>query len=120
MRNPLTICEVHLQFAESAYICGFRIQILRIPLIFANSTYILRNPLTVAESRTSYICWLRNPQQNKCADKIYLTGICMRNPWKFSFVESTYILEHIFRLVFGIQEHTDIKLFSYPVHSLAS
>ena len=26
------------------------------------------------------------------------------------FVESTYILEHILRLVSGTQEHTDIKL----------
>ena len=70
-------CGIHLQF-------GFRIQTLRIPLTFADSTYILRNPLTVAESRTtSNICLLRNPQQNKCADKIYVTGICMRNPLKF-------------------------------------
>ena len=36
------------------------------------------------------------------------------------FVESTYILEHILRLVSRIQEHTDTKLCSYPVHSLAS
>ena len=36
------------------------------------------------------------------------------------FVESTYILEHILRLVSGIQEHTDTKLCSYPMHSLAS
>ena len=36
------------------------------------------------------------------------------------FVESTYILEHILRLVSGIQEQTDTKLCSYPVHSLAS
>ena len=35
-------------------------------------------------------------------------------------VESTYILEHILRLVSGIQEHTDTKLSSYLVHSLAS
>ena len=32
------------------------------------------------------------------------------------FVESTYILEHIFS---GIQVHADTKLCSYPVHSLA-
>ena len=84
MRNPLTICGVPLHFAESAYICGFHIQILRIPLAFAISTYILRNPLTVAESiTTSYICLLRNPQQNKSADEVYVTGICMRNPLKF-------------------------------------
>ena len=36
------------------------------------------------------------------------------------FVESTYILEHILRIVSGIREHTDTKLSSYPVHSLAS
>ena len=36
------------------------------------------------------------------------------------FVESTYILEHIQRLVSGIQEHTGTKLCAYPVHSLAS
>ena len=36
------------------------------------------------------------------------------------FVESTYILEHILRLVSGIQEYTDTKLCSYPVLSLAS
>ena len=69
--------------AESAYIWGFRIQILRIPLTFAHSTYNLLNPLTVAESRkTSYICLLRNPQQIKCADKSYITGICTRNSQK--------------------------------------
>ena len=36
------------------------------------------------------------------------------------FVESTYILEQTLRLVSGIQELTDTKLCSYPVHSLAS
>ena len=35
-------------------------------------------------------------------------------------VESTYILEHILRLAYEIQEHTDTKLCSYAVHSLAS
>ena len=56
---------------------------LRIPLTFADSTYILRNLLKVAESRTtSYICLLRNPQQIKCADKIYVTSIFTRNPSK--------------------------------------
>ena len=33
-------------FADSTYICGF-------DLHFADFTYILRNPLTVAESRTT-------------------------------------------------------------------
>ena len=36
------------------------------------------------------------------------------------FEESTYILEHILRLVSAIQEHTDTKLCSYSVHSLAT
>ena len=71
------------KFLNSFTVCGFRLQILRIPLTFADSTYILRNPLTVAESRTtSYICLLRNPQQIKCADKNYVTSICTRNPRK--------------------------------------
>ena len=84
MRNPFTICGNHLQLAESVCFCGFRIQILRIQRTFADSTYNLRNPLIIAESRsTSYICLLRNPQQNKCADKTYATSICMRNPLKF-------------------------------------
>ena len=49
-----------------------------------DSTYILLNPHTVAESRTtSYIYLLRHPQQNKCADKIYVTGFCTRNPRNF-------------------------------------
>ena len=36
------------------------------------------------------------------------------------FVESTDFLEHILRLLSVIQEYTDTKLWSYPVHSLAS
>ena len=53
----------------------------------------MRNPLTVAESRTtSYFCWLRNPQQNKCDDKMYAEST------EILFVESTYIFEHILRL----------------------
>ena len=47
--------------------------------IFGDSVN-LRIPLTVAESRTnSYIRMLRDPRHNKCADKIYVTGICTRN-----------------------------------------
>ena len=76
LRIPLIFCGIHLQFADSTCICGFHLH-------FADSNYILRNPLTVAESKTtSCICLLQNPQQNKCADKIYVTGICMRNPLK--------------------------------------
>ena len=72
--------------SSSTFNCSYASAVLNkiwIHLQFADSAYILRNPLTVAESRTTgYICLLRNPQQNKCADKIYLTGICMRNPLK--------------------------------------
>ena len=80
LRNPLT-------FAESAYkVCGFHLD-LRYPLtnrlVFFGIylLYILQNPLTVAESRTtSYIRFLRNPQQNKCAVKLNATGVFTRNP----------------------------------------
>ena len=70
MRNPFTICGIRLHLRIQLKICGFHLHFW--------------NPLTVAESRTtSYNCLLRNPQQNKCADKVYVTGICMRNPLKF-------------------------------------
>ena len=39
-----------VQFAESAYICGFRLQILRIPLTFTDSSNILRIHLQVRNS----------------------------------------------------------------------
>ena len=75
---PLTMVKSLLLNSASAYanskinkflnyftVCGFRIQILRIPLTFDDSTSILRNLFTVAESRTtSYICLLPNPQKN--------------------------------------------------------
>ena len=68
------------KFLNSFTVCGFRLQILRIPPTFADSTFILRNPLTFAESKTtSYFCLLRNPQQINSADKIYVTSICTRN-----------------------------------------
>ena len=77
------------KYLNSFTICRFRLQILRIPLTFADSTYTcgihlqFRFPLTNAESRTTgYICSLRNPQQIKCAEKIYVTSICTRNPRK--------------------------------------
>ena len=93
---PLTIVKSLLLNSASAYsssvinkflnsftVCGSRLKFLRIPLRFADSIYILRNPLTVAESRTtSYLCLLRNPQQIKSADTIYVTSICTRNPRK--------------------------------------
>ena len=48
---------------EPAYICGFH--------------------LHFAEPRTtSYVCLLQNPQQNKSADKIYVTSMYTRNPRK--------------------------------------
>ena len=72
------------QISGFLYSLRFRLQLLQIPLSFADSTYFVRNPVTVAESRTtSYISLLRNPQQNKCANKIYVTGICTQNPLKF-------------------------------------
>ena len=80
MRNPLKICWIRL------YLRVPRTNSFRIPLTVADSTYILRNPFTIAESKTiSYICLLRNPKQKKCADKIYVTGICARNPLKFCY-----------------------------------
>ena len=78
--NLLTVCVIRLHlrnpptnFADSTYICGLHLHIVKI-------TYILRKPLTVAESRaTSYICLLRNPQQNNVSTKftlqIYVCGI---------------------------------------------
>ena len=98
--NPEQVCGIHEQIiihvfskiklsrkpqlsVESAnckrnpqIVCGIRIN-LRIHLH-------LRNPLTFAESgTTTYIFALQNPQQNQCADKIYVTGICTRNPLQF-------------------------------------
>ena len=81
MRNPLTICEVNLQFAESAYICGFRIQILRIPLIFVDSTYILRNPLIQSRNPEQLAifacCGIRNKTNvpTKFTLQVYVCGI---------------------------------------------
>ena len=44
----------------------------------------LRKVLTFAETgSTTFIRSLRNPQQNQCADKIYVTGICTRNSFTF-------------------------------------
>ena len=88
LRNPLT-------FADSAYkFCGFHLQ--------------LRNPeqlaiFFVAESATKQMC-----RQNLRYSYMYAESA------EILFVESTYILEHISRLVSGIQEHTDTKLCSYP------
>ena len=71
--NLQIVSGIRILFADSTYICGFHLD-------FADSTYILRNPLIVANSRTtSYICLLRNPLQNKYADKNYITGILTPN-----------------------------------------
>ena len=103
IRIPAQLLIVHMQVQIWTKF-GIHLQFLRNLLTFADSTYFLRNPLTVAESRTtSYTCLLRNAQQNKCADKIYVTGISMQNPLKFClWNESTYIWEHILRHVTGI------------------
>ena len=72
-----------IKFLKSFKVCGFHLQILRVPLTFADSTYISRNRFTVAEFKTtSHICLLRNQQQVKCADKVYVTIICTQNPRK--------------------------------------
>ena len=113
-------CGIHLQFAESAYICGFRIQFLRIPLTFAGSHYIMRIPLTfcgiqnnllyllVAESATKQMC-----RQNLRYRQMYAEFA------ENLFVEFSYILEPILRLVSRIQDYTDTQLCSCPVNSLA-
>ena len=55
----------------------------RNPHNFAESTY-LRNPLTFVESgKITYSRPLRYPQKKLIAEKIYVTGICTPNPWKF-------------------------------------
>ena len=61
------------KFLNSFKVCGFHLQFLRIPFTFADSTYNLRNPLTVPESSTT---------SYKYASKIYVTSICTRNPRK--------------------------------------
>ena len=85
------------KFLNSFTVFRFRLQVLRIPLIFADSTYILRNPLTVVESRTtSYICLLRIRNKFKVPRKftlqVYVRGIhlqfgtclntCLWNPFR--------------------------------------
>ena len=71
IRIPAQLLIVHMQVhywkKNSKYT-----YCLRNPLTFADSAYFLWNLLTVAESRTT--CYIWNPQQNKSADKIYVTG----------------------------------------------
>ena len=107
LRNPLT-------FADSAYkFCGFHLN-LRIWLTFCGIYLQLRNPEQLA---IFACCGIRNKTNvpTKFTLQVYACGIK-----EILFVESTYILEHILRLVSEIQEHADTKLCSYPVHSLAS
>ena len=73
MWNPLTICEIRFY--------------LWTPLTFADSTYILRIPFTFRgihlplwnpEQLAIFACYgIR--KKTKCADKIYVTGICTGN-----------------------------------------
>ena len=75
--NPQIVSGIHKVLVEFAFCLHFQLKI-------ADSTYFLRIPLAVDDSRTtSYIRLLRNPRQNKCADIIYVTLICTRNPRKF-------------------------------------
>ena len=68
LRNLLTFADsAYKFFANSTYNCGFLLH-------STESTY------SCGIQNISYICLLRNPQQNKCAGKIYVTGIFMRNP----------------------------------------
>ena len=78
-------CLYAITVMNSATNCGIRLHLL-IQLKFCG------NHLQIEHS---YICLLRNPRNNKCAEKIYVTLICTRNPLNFLYVESTYILEHV-------------------------
>ena len=91
IRIPAQLLIAHMQqSSETTYS-------LRNPLTFADSACILRNPLTVAETITTcYICLLQNPQQNKCTEKIYVRGICKRNPLKFC-LENPLLFETYFK-----------------------
>ena len=115
-------CKRNLQIVS-----GFRkfmrilLAIFGFGLQFAESTYNLRNPLTVAESRTtSYILMLRE-SANKQMCRQFLR-------YRYWYAESTEMFWwnplkfwNMFKKLFpGIQEHTDTKLCTYPVHSLAS
>ena len=55
--------------------CGFRLRILRIPLKFADFTFFLRIPLTVAES--TYSCGIRNKTNvlTKFKSQVFVRGI---------------------------------------------
>ena len=96
--NPKPVCGIHEQIiiyvfsklVESAN-CKRNPQVVSVfckckrnPQIVSGIRVNLRNPITFAESgTTTYIRSLRNPQQNQCADKVYVTTISTRNPLKF-------------------------------------
>ena len=97
-----TIAESTYIFgAESAYICGFCFQNLRIPL-------------TIAEWNPLAFGW-----QNKLADKVYVTVVCTLNS-RICAMKFNSFLENAWRIVSGFHLPTDTKLCAYPVHSLAS
>ena len=48
MYNNKQKCGIHLQFAESGYICGFRLQVLRVLVTFCGVHIKLRNPEQLA------------------------------------------------------------------------
>ena len=75
------ICKFIPHFVYSFHIY------LRFPVTFVDSTYILWIPhtfcgihLELRNPSISYICLLRNSQQNNYADIVYITGNCTRNP----------------------------------------
>ena len=63
IRNPLSVCGIQFN--------------LRIPPTFCAIQLQLRNPKQLA----IFVCC--GIHDNKCADKIYVTLICTRNPRKF-------------------------------------
>ena len=73
MRNPLTICGIYLQFAESAYICGFHLHLL-IPLTFCGIQLQLRTPEQLA---ILACCGFRNKTNvpTKFTLQVYVCGI---------------------------------------------
>ena len=88
MYNNKQKCGIHLQFAESGYICGFRLQVLRVLLIFCGVHVQLRNPEQLPIFACCGILNRKMCRQNLRYE--YLNK-------EFSIillVESTYLLEH--------------------------
>ena len=72
---------IHSEFEEYAYISGFCLQILPILLKFAESNYILRDWLKVAESRTTFFfdcCRIREK-----------TNVPTKSRYMYLYAEST-------------------------------